>query len=296
MFKIILGWFYKNNFEYLLKNIINELFSLSIQMKIKFVTYIIILLSIVSFISAQPRERKMYVMCVGVGDYADPRIHDLTKPTCDADTVASMFAKGDNEVMVLKDSMATGDNVRQQMKAFFSKATQNDVIMFFFSGHGIKSGFCAHDYFQSYTGALWYDDIKKIFNGIKVHGKIIMADACFSGKLRSKRDTITAQPLRLAGKQQVMLFLSSRGEEVSYESPSMTNGYFTTYLVEGLRGAADVNGNGKVTAIELSNYVASKLKMALGNHQHSVMWGNFSKGWILSKVTRQTDNAKERDW
>ncbi len=274
---------------------INELFSLSIQMKIKFVTYIIILLSIVSFVSAQPRERKMYVMCVGVGDYADPRIHDLTKPTCDADTVASMFAKGDNEVMVLKDSMATGDNVRRQMKAFFSQATQNDVIMFFFSGHGIKSGFCAHDYFQSYTGALWYDDIKKIFNGIKAHGKIIMADACFSGKLRSKKDTVTAQSLRLAGKQQVMLFLSSRGEEVSYESPSMTNGYFTTYLVEGLRGAADVNNNGKVTAIELSNYVASKLKVALGNQQHSVMWGNFSKGWILAKVPQQAVEEKEED-
>ncbi len=264
-------------------------------MKIKFVTYIIILLSIVSFVSAQPRERKMYVMCVGVGDYADPRIHDLTKPTCDADTVASMFAKGDNEVMVLKDSMATGDNVRRQMKAFFSQATQNDVIMFFFSGHGIKSGFCAHDYFQSYTGALWYDDIKKIFNGIKAHGKIIMADACFSGKLRSKKDTVTAQSLRLAGKQQVMLFLSSRGEEVSYESPSMTNGYFTTYLVEGLRGAADVNNNGKVTAIELSNYVASKLKVALGNQQHSVMWGNFSKGWILAKVPQQAVEEKEED-
>lgn len=274
---------------------INELFSLSIQMKIKFVTYIIILLSIVSFVSAQPRERKMYVMCVGVGDYADPRIHDLTKPTCDADTVASMFAKGDNEVMVLKDSMATGDNVRRQMEAFFSQATQNDVIMFFFSGHGIKSGFCAHDYFQSYTGALWYDDIKKIFNGIKAHGKIIMADACFSGKLRSKKDTVTAQSLRLAGKQQVMLFLSSRGEEVSYESPSMTNGYFTTYLVEGLRGAADVNNNGKVTAIELSNYVASKLKVALGNQQHSVMWGNFSKGWILAKVPQQAVEEKEED-
>lgn len=274
---------------------INELFSLSIQMKIKFVTYIIILLSIVSFVSAQPRERKMYVMCVGVGDYADPRIHDLTKPTCDADTVASMFAKGDNEVMVLKDSMATGDNVRRQMKAFFSQATQNDVIMFFFSGHGIKSGFCAHDYFQSYTGALWYDDIKKIFNGIKAHGKIIMADACFSGKLRSKKDTVTAQSLRLAGKQQVMLFLSSRGEEVSYESPSMTNGYFTTYLVEGLRGADDVNNNGKVTAIELSNYVASKLKVALGNQQHSVMWGNFSKGWILAKVPQQAVEEKEED-
>lgn len=256
--------------------------------------YLMLILLALAFVAnAQPRERKMFVFCVGVGDYADPRIHDLTKPPHDADTIASLFKKQGNEVMVLKDEMATGKNIRRRMKEFYSRVKKNDVVVFFFSGHGIKSGFCAQDYFQSEGGALWYDDIKEIFHGIEAHGKIIMADACYSGKLRSKRDTTTV-PMQLGdSKQQVMLFLSSRGEEVSYESPSMQNGYFTTYLVEALRGAADANGNGKVTAIELSNYVSAKLRQALGNQQHSVMWGRFNKGWILSRVEKPTNGAEQ---
>lgn len=235
---------------------------------------------------AQQRSRKMYVMCVGVGDYADPRIQDLTKPAGDADTVAALFRSPTCEILVLKDSMATGERIRREMGRFFRKAGKNDNVLFFFSGHGVRSGFCAHDYYQGYEGTLWYEDIKETFKNCKAHGKIIMADACYSGKIREGKDT-TANILPLENNRQVMLFLSSRGAEVSYESPSMKNGYFTTYLVEALRGAADANGNGKITAMELFNYVSNKLKRALGDRQHSVMWGNFRKEWIISRVIRQ---------
>lgn len=245
---------------------------------------LLLLLAISAF--AQPRTRKTYVLCVGVGDYADPRIQDLTKPTCDADTVATLFGINNAETVVLKDSMATGDNIRREMRRLFSKATINDNVLFFFSGHGISSGFCAHDYFQSTRGAVFYDDIKDIFRQCKAHGRIIMADACYSGKIRTKKDS-TEVIAPLERNRQVMLFLSSRGSEVSYESPSMKNGYFTTYLAEALRGAADSNHNGKITAIELYNYVSAKLRVALGNRQHSVMWGNFNRGWILSRVLPQ---------
>lgn len=258
----------------------------------RIIFFLVLLLSLTHAIcTAQPRERKMYVFCVGVGDYADPRIHDLTKPPHDADTIAAFFRKGDNEVMVLKDSEATGKNIRKCMKTFFSQVKKNDVIVFFFSGHGIKSGFCAQDYFQAEGGALYYDDIKEIFHNVEAHGKIILADACYSGKLRSKQDTVNKPTLTTGNNQQIMLFLSSRGEEVSYESPSMQNGYFTTYLVEALRGAADANNNGNITAMELSNYVSTKLRRALGNQQHSVMWGKFNKGWIISKLPKKADDA-----
>lgn len=249
---------------------------------IHFVIFLLLAFSLAA--PAQHRTRKMYVMCVGVGDYADPRIQDLTKPTADADTVAALFSGNNCETLVLKDSMATGENIRREMRRLFSKATVNDNVLFFFSGHGVSSGFCAHDYFRGTGGAVYYDDIKEIFRLCKAHGRIIMADACYSGKIRTKKDSAQAVASPLARNQQVMLFLSSRGAEVSYESPSMRNGYFTTYLAEALRGAADTNGNGKITAIELYNYVSEKLKWALGDRQHSVMWGNFNRGWILSRV------------
>lgn len=240
----------------------------------------------------QRRERKWYVMVVGVSDYFRPDIPKLTKPVNDADTVAKLFSTYNAEVMILKNKEATGESIVSKMMTFFSRSTQYDNVLFFFSGHGYRNGFCPYDYGCAGHSSVSYDDIKKVFRRIQANGRVILADACFSGGLRPKQDPVrndTAQVQQTAAssvkrKQQVMLFLSSRGYEPSYESPSMTNGYFTTYLKEALQGAADANRNGKVTAAELHEYVSMKLKASLGDRQHSNMWGDFSKGWILARV------------
>lgn len=240
----------------------------------------------------QKRERKWYVMVVGVSDYFRPDIPKLTKPLNDADTIAQLFSMYNAEVITLKNKEATGDSIVSKMLAFFSRSTHYDNVLFFFSGHGYRNGFCPYDYGCSGHGYVSYDDIKQVFRRIQANGRVILADACFSGGLRTNRnvtqhDTAQVQQVTahsVKNKQQVMLFLSSRGYEPSYESPSMTNGYFTTYLKEALKGAADVNKNGKVTAAELHEYVSAKLKACLGDRQHSNMWGNFNKGWILARV------------
>lgn len=259
--------------------------------RIFFLVFFFCLLS--SSLYGQKRERKWYVMVVGVSDYFRPDIPKLTKPVSDADTVAQLFSTYNAEVLVLKNKEATGDSILSKMQTFFSRSTSYDNVLFFFSGHGYRSGFCPYDYGCTGHGYVSYDDIKNVFRRIRANGRIILADACFSGGLRPEQkpaqpDTVQVQqvldPAVNKRKQQVMLFLSSRGYEPSYESPSMTNGYFTTYLKEALQGAADVNRNGKVTAAELHEYVSLKLKASLGDMQHSNMWGSFSKGWILARV------------
>lgn len=238
-------------------------------------------------------------MVVGVSDYYRPDIPKLTKPLNDADTVAKLFSTYNAEVITLKNKEATGDSIVSKMQAFFSRSTRYDNVLFFFSGHGYRNGFCPYDYGCTGHGYVSYDDIKQVFRRIQANGRIILADACFSGGLRSERnssqqDTAQVQQVSASSsknKQQVMLFLSSRGYEPSYESPSMTNGYFTAFLKEALQGAADANGNGKVTAAELHEYVSAKLKACLGDRQHSNMWGNFNKGWILARVPPKASAA-----
>ena len=83
-------------------------------------------------------------------------------------------------------------------------------------------------------------------------------------------------------KSQIMLFLSSRGSESSWETSSMKNGFFTTYLLEAFSGKADLNQNGKLTAVELFKYVHPKVVEATMGRQHPVMWGNFNKGLVIS--------------
>lgn len=240
------------------------------------------------------KTRKLYVMAVGVGKYKDPCIQSLRMPTSDADSIAALFRAEGAEVLVLKDEDATGDSIRSKMRVFFSQSTPADNVLFFFSGHGVTSGFCGHDINVKRSGCLTFNDIKEIFQGIDAYGRMIMADACHSGDLRTKPQPeekipeevtpIVAAPSSSKNKQQVMLFLSSRGYEYSYENSLMPNGYFTYYLCEALKGAADENKNGVITAKELNDYVSFNVRETSTGLQHPVMWGNFSKGWIISHV------------
>jgi uncharacterized caspase-like protein len=61
----------------------------------------------------------------------------------------------------------------------------------------------------------------------------------------------------------------------------MSNGVFTTYLLGGLRGKADVDSNRKITAKELFNYVSKNVSDKTNGKQHPVMWGRFRDDMVV---------------
>ena len=101
--------------------------------------------------------------------------------------------------------------------------------------------------------------------------KMIFADACFSGNMRENKNGSGSSN----SNANVMLFLSSRDNETSIESPFLANGFFTTALQNGLRGGADADKNRTITAKELFNYVSKEVKKLSNDEQHPVMWGKF---------------------
>ena len=73
----------------------------------------------------------------------------------------------------------------------------------------------------------------------------------------------------------VMMFLSSRPDEYSYERSDMRNGIFVSCLIRALKGGADKNGDRIITARELFDSVSMNVKELSKDKQHPVMWGNF---------------------
>jgi len=53
----------------------------------------------------------------------------------------------------------------------------------------------------------------------------------------------------------VTAFFGSSALEFSYEAPEVHHGVFSFYVLQGLRGAADTKGNGRVTLAELERLV-----------------------------------------
>lgn len=212
---------------------------------------------------------KVYLVAVGISDYPG-NSNDLRLAANDAKTVAWLYGRNSAATrIVLTDSQATSANIISAMNRLFVNASANDIIVLFFSGHGVKGAFMAYD--KRLTYARIIDAMAKS----RTRNKIILADACYAGKMRGSTGSGTDDGPAIR-KANVMLFLSSRSNETSLERMGMDNGLFTTYLVRALRGGADVNGDRTITAKELYEYVHQKVVKSSEGRQHPVMWGNFA--------------------
>lgn len=227
-----------------------------------------IFLYLVSIIHIQA---KVYVVSVGIADYPGKE-NDLRISDNDAKTIAKVFlATKDASVKVLTNEDATQSALLSTMHTLFEDAQSDDAIVLYFSGHGTPGALVCHD------GLLTYQHIFKMLKGCKASRKIIIADACFSGKMRTTR-----QQSNNYNSQNVMLFLSSRTNETSQET-QYNNSLFTIFLERGLRGGADKNRDRQITARELYDFVHKGVIEASGNKQHPVMWGKFDNNMTIIK-------------
>lgn len=234
----------------------------------------VIICTFIFFSLAVTANAKTYLVAVGVSDYPGTD-KDLRLPANDAATVQYIYSKNSNaESVLLTNSNATKSAVLSKLRSTFAKASENDIIVFFFSGHGSKGAFCAYD------AQIPYSEIRQAMASSKAKNKMIFADACFSGKMRQGRKNTAEQSFN---NYNIMLFLSSRGNETSIERRDMKNGFFTSCLQKGLRGGADANKDRTITAKELFNYVSINVKTLSSDKQHPVMWGKFSDNMIVMK-------------
>ena len=246
-------------------------------MKFSFLKCIMTVLLLTPCISG---DAKVYLVSVGIADYPGS-VNDLTLPAKDAQTVTWLYSKNTNvEYSQLLNGQATVQSITSAMRQTFAKASADDIVVLFFSGHGYPGGFVAYD------GNLSYAQVRKAMATSKCKNKMIFADACFSGKIRTNGNS-SQSSVQAAKNANVMLFLSSRSNEKSLESPKMQNGFFTTYLQKGLRGGADKNKDRIITAKELYEYVHNGVIEISHDKQHPVMWGKFDDNMPVMEWTKK---------
>lgn len=232
-------------------------------------------------------EAKTYLVSIGVSDYSHYpyRAMSLRLPIQDAKVVADIYSinrtkkknNGSIDYVLLLDSLATKDRIIRAMNKVYTQAGEDDIVVFFFSGHGYNGGFCAFD------GDLEYKDIRKVMSKSKSKNKVIFADACRSGGLRGENSSVLADEDSVDKKANVMLLLSSRTKENSIERSDMKNGFFTEFLKRGLSGNADANRDRTITAKELFDFVSKGVAEISYDKQHPVMWGNFNDNMPVMK-------------
>ncbi|MBI5916265.1 MAG: caspase family protein [Bacteroidetes bacterium] len=200
-------------------------------------------------------------------------------------------ALADDQIRILIDEDATHDKILASMQEVFSKAGPEDLVMIYFSGHGLPGAFLPID-FDGFNKKLDHDDINKMLETSPAKYKLCIADACHSGSLLAmaeKSGTIRNvledyyRTLAQAGAG-TALIMSSKSEETSLESSGLRQGVFSHFLIRGLKGEADKDANKIVTVQELFDFIDENVRVYTMNRQSPVIKGQYDAKMTVSVV------------
>jgi hypothetical protein len=211
-------------------------------------------------------------------------------------------------VTLLTNEQATLTAVRRTLGTELRrKAGPKDTVIIYFAGHGVpeidatspdedglEKYLALYDSAPEdlYTTGLPMREVEVIFQRLSSERIIFIADTCFSGATTgrtfataSRRAVVSDAFLsRLSKGRGRVVLTASRANQVSQERDDLGHGVFTYYLLEGLRGKADQDGDGIITVDELYNYVSLKVPEATGQNQHPMKKGEFEGQLVLGRV------------
>lgn len=133
-------------------------------------------------------------------------------------------------------------------------AARTEVIVYY-SGHADEKGLLLGEDRYSYRS------LRDRLDQIPADVRIAVLDACASGAFtrikggRARPPFLVDQSASMRGHA---FLTSSAATEVAQESDRIRASYFTHYLVSGLRGAADMSGDGRITLNEAYQFAFSE--------------------------------------
>ena len=213
-------------------------------------------------------------LIIGNSQYDDAGLARLAAPDVDVRALAEVLSTPgigafDEVVPLLNEGLAT---VRRAIARFFDAKHRDDLLMLYFSGHGVRDE-------QGHLYLAVRDTERAILAGTAIEASyvttrmdrsaskrlVLVLDCCHSGafgygaKAAQGATVGTATAFEGTGRGRVVLTATDstqyawEGDQVLGE---VENSLFTHYMIEGLRtGAADRDEDGLITIDELYDYV-----------------------------------------
>ena len=236
---------------------------------------------------------KVWAVIVGIAQYNHMPVLRYTDD--DAYRMYAFFkspeggALEDENIRILIDEEATKAKIKKAMEDVFSQAGPNDLVILYFSGHGLRGSFLPIDY-DGYNNKLYHEEINTILKLSPAKFKLCIADACHSGSLLAMRsgsvENILAdyyQSLANAAPS-TALIMSSKSEETSLESNSLRQGVFSHFLIRGLKGEGDANQDGVIALQELFDFIRANVRTYTGLRQSPLITGSYDMNMPVAVV------------
>ncbi|MFN6571643.1 caspase, EACC1-associated type [Dendronalium sp. ChiSLP03b] len=182
---------------------------------------------------------------------------------------------GFDEVKVLVNPQRQA--MEEAIETLFDGRQKDDLLLLFFSGHGIKDE-SGKLYFATCntrknlqgrlveTTAVAASSVHRFMTTSRSKHQVVILDCCFSGAfaegMLARDDGFVDVKNQLGGEGRAVL-TSSTSTQYSFEQQGADTSTYTRYIVEGLEtGAADWDEDGWISVDELHDYAAKKVQEA----------------------------------
>ncbi|QQO09489.1 caspase family protein [Breznakiella homolactica] len=195
----------------------------------------------------------------------------------DAQSVSKVFGEmggiqhSDN-VLLIEPSIREIDRQIDLVQGKINEAAgafKRTEVVFYYSGHSDEEGLLLNR--QKYS----YRELREKINSLSSDMRIVILDSCSSGAFTRVKGGVKTMPFMIddsISAEGYAFLTSSSATEASQESDAIRGSYFTHSLVSGLRGAADMVGDGRVTLNEVYRFAytetLAKTETSLHGAQH----------------------------
>ncbi|MFN5595239.1 MAG: caspase, EACC1-associated type [Aphanizomenon sp.] len=225
---------------------------------------------------------KKTALLIGVSEYGE-NIPPLSSPLHDVEAMERVLKNPNlgNFTEVEKLLNPNSEAMKIAILNLFKNAEKGDLLLFFFSGHGMIND-DNHLYLATCNTA------KDNFEATAVDGNFIQAqsrncyskrqvlilDACYSGAFANGWHTksIGVDIKKQLGAEGRVVMTSSGATQTSFTQKGATLSLYTQYLVEGIEtGAADNDSDGKIHIQELHAYAKAKVQAVKPNMKPDII-------------------------
>ena len=207
---------------------------------------------------------------------------------------------------LLVDRKATKEHIEAAIAKAAAQVETGGTLWMVYIGHGAttkdeKDGLwvgadAQKDADSLYARSLRQRDVVAVLERSKAARIVVLVDACFSGRTAANQPLVpNLQPLRLKATsvvdaQRTLLLTAAAADELAGPLPGLGRPAFSYLVLGGLRGWADLDGNGQVTGGELATYARNVLH-AIGRTQTPNAEG--AVGAVLSSASERGPDLKE---
>jgi uncharacterized caspase-like protein/biotin carboxyl carrier protein len=212
-------------------------------------------------------ERRYRALLIGNWHYPeDPaNLPDLKGPLNDVSRLAELLADPARGLFAPADVRALTERASHEITAeleqFFGDATRRDVLLVYFSGHGLTADdgsllLCGRNARtdRRLASTVSADTINRMMRACPAAAIVIILDCCHAGAFKSGEFAAD-----LGGKGRFVLGASRSRDRAPDAEHDTGLSRFTGHLLRGLRGEARPDGSDHVTLSDLYRYVHRRM-------------------------------------